>query len=164
MGWNKGLTKETSELVLKYSKSLKNGFESGRLKNPIKGKTLSEETKEKIRNSQINNLLNKYEKRFPRYNDKSIPVLDDISKEMGWNLQHAENGGEFRTELGFFVDAYDKEKNIVVEYDERKHYKDVKNNILTDKDKKRQDAIIKLLKCDFYRFNEVTGILWKANK
>lgn len=79
-------------------------------------------------------------------------------------MQHAKNGGEFQTEIGYFVDGYDKERNIVVEYDEKKHYKDAKNNILTDKDKKRQNAIIKLLKCDFYRFNEVTGKLWKVEK
>ena len=35
-----------------------------------------------------------------------------------------------------------KKKNIVVEYDEKKHYVDVDNNILKDKDIKRQTEII----------------------
>ena len=55
----------------------------------------------------------------------------------GWTIQHAENGGEFYTGIGYWLDAYDKEKNIALEYDEPKHYIDIKNNILREKDIKR---------------------------
>jgi len=48
---------------------------------------------------------------------------------------------------GYFLDAYDKEKNIVVEYDEARHYKDVENNILIDKDIECQNVIIEQLHC-----------------
>jgi hypothetical protein len=98
----------------------------------------------------------------PRYNSHAISVLEKIAKEKGWNLQHAENGGEFYTGIGYFVDAYDKEKNIVVEYDEKKHYDDVENNILREKDLKRQKEIIEHLYCEFWRYNETTKCLWKV--
>ena len=72
-----------------------------------------------------------------RYNKASIKVLEQIAKEHGWNIQHAENGGEFYTGIGYWLDAYDKEKNVVLEYDEPEHYKDAENNILREKDLKR---------------------------
>lgn len=97
-----------------------------------------------------------------RYNKQSIPILEQIAKEHGWNIQHAENGGEFYTGIGYFVDAYDKEKNIVLEYDEPRHYKDVENNILREKDLKRQKEIIEHLHCEYWRYNETTKCLWKV--
>jgi hypothetical protein len=62
----------------------------------------------------------------------------------------------------YYDDAYDKEKNIVVEYDEKKHYDDVENNILREKDLKRQKEIIEHLHCEFWRYNETTKCLWKV--
>lgn len=99
----------------------------------------------------------------PRYNKSSISILESIAKEHGWNIQHAENGGEFYTGIGYFVDAYDKEKNIVLEYDEPKHYVDVENNILREKDLKRQNEIIEHLHCEYWRYNEAMNVLWKVN-
>jgi hypothetical protein len=96
-----------------------------------------------------------------RYNKKSINYFDMLSKQMGWNLQHAENSGEFYTGIGYFVDAYDKDLNIVVEYDEPAHYIDVYNNILKEKDIYRMNLIIKHLNCEFYRYNEKTEQLIK---
>lgn len=64
--------------------------------------------------------------------------------------------------LGYFVDAYDKDKNIVIEYDEPYHYKDVEHNILCEDDLKRQKEIIDCLHCEFWRYNEKTKTLWKA--
>lgn len=124
-------------------------------------KNVSTETRIKLREAAL-----RYLKRTVgcshRYNKNSIPILESIAKEHGWNLQHAENGGEFYTGIGFYVDGYDKEKNIVVEYDEKDHYRDYRNNILRDKDIERQREIIEHLHCEFYRYNEATGILWKV--
>ena len=65
------------------------------------------------------------------------------------NLIHAENGGEFFIkELGYWVDAYDIDKNIVVEFNE-KHHKYQKN-----KDENRRNEIIDFLKCKFIILNE----------
>lgn len=99
----------------------------------------------------------------PRYNKLSIQILEEIAKEHGWNIQHAENGGEFYTGIGYFVDAYDKEKNIVLEFDEAAHYVDVENNVLREKDLIRQKNIIEHLHCEYWRFNSVTQKLWKVS-
>jgi len=51
-------------------------------------------------------------------------------------------------ELGYWVDGYDKENNIVYEYDEKRHkYK-------KDKDKQRQREIEEFLECEFIRIKE----------
>ena len=98
----------------------------------------------------------------PRYNKSAIPVLEQIAKEHSWNIQHAENGGEFYTGIGYFVDAYDKEQNVVLEYDEPAHYEDVENNILREKDLKRQNEIIEHFHCEYWRYNEKMKVLWKV--
>jgi len=85
-----------------------------------------------------------------------------LNEEKHWNLQHAENGGEVNC-LGYWLDGYDKELNIVFEYDEPKHYKDVTNNILKDKDIQRQNNIINKLNCQFWRYNEYLDLLYKVN-
>ena len=60
------------------------------------------------------------------------------------------NGGEFYIkELGYWVDGYDKDKNVVIEIDEKRHF-DINGN-LHKKDIKRQDEIMDLLKCKFIR-------------
>jgi hypothetical protein len=86
------------------------------------------------------------------FNPKACEYLNKLNEERGWNLQHALNGGEQRV-LRYWLDGYDKKKNIVVEYDEPLHkYK-------KEYDLNRQIEIIKFLNCDFYRYNEKTKIL-----
>lgn len=80
-GWAKGLTKETSNSVAKMANGLKQSYKTGKIKCVWKDKHLPEDIKEKIRNGQIKYLSNKYIDRFPRFNEKSISVLDKISKE-----------------------------------------------------------------------------------
>lgn len=150
-----------NELHTKSGQSHKNNLKTGKTIHNWCGKKHSEETKRKIRISTVNYLMNVKSSR-PRYNTNAPLVLEKIAKEKGWNLQHAENGGEFYTGIGYFVDAYDKEKNIVVEYDEKKHYDDVENNILREKDLKRQKEIIEHLHCEFWRYNETTKCLWEV--
>ena len=150
-----------NELHTKSGQSHKNNLKTGKTIHNWCGKKHSEETKRKIRISTVSYLMNVKSSR-PRYNTNAILVLEKIAKEKGWNLQHAENGGEFYTGIGYFVDAYDKEKNIVVEYDEKKHYDDVENNILREKDLKRQKEIIEHLHCEFWRYNETTKCLWEV--
>lgn len=118
-------------------------------------------TKQKMRKSACQYLLSKAANPC-RYNKRSIPILEQIAKEHGWNIQHAENGGEFYTGIGYFVDAYDKEKNVVLEYDEPTHYTDIENNILRKKDIIRQKEIIEHLHCEYWRYNEKTMVLWKV--
>ena len=88
---------------------------------------------------------------MPNYNISSISILEEIAKEMGiTDLQHAENGGEFFIkELGYFVDGYSKEKNVILEYDEPHHFNS--DGSLKESDIIRQKEIEEYLKCEFIR-------------
>ena len=86
---------------------------------------------------------------FCNYSKKACAYIDSLNAKLGWNLQHALNGGE--VQVGpYHLDGYDKERNIAFEYDEPKHdrkkYK--KHDIL------RAEYIINKLGCKFYRYNE----------
>jgi hypothetical protein len=115
-----------------------------------KGRMHSNESKLKMRISTLLDIETKYGNVFPNYNPNSIPIIEKRAKELGiTDLQHAENGGEYYIkELGYFVDGYSKEKNIVIEYDEKYHKRQ------TDKDKIRQMEITNYLNCEFIRITE----------
>lgn len=113
------------------------------------GKTHSEVTKQHMRIGALRYLAKTVGQIQPRYNVNSIDLIENYGKNNGYNFQHAENGGEYYIkELGYFVDAYDKEKNIVLEVDEPVHYK---NGKLCKKDILRQKQIKKFLGCKFIR-------------
>ena len=99
----------------------------------------------------------------PHYNKTACEYIDQLNKKLGWNLQHAENGGEIRI-VRYFPDGYDAKRNIVFEYDEPAHYVDIENNILRDKDIERQNYIIEKLGCEFYRYNESLDLFYKVSK
>lgn len=132
---------------LKISKSLKGKMVGD--KNPSK----RQDVRNKMRLSRINDLKSKYGQIWPNYNNNACKYFDKINDEFEWNLQHALNGGEFYIkELGYWVDAYDKNKNIVVEYDEPKHFN--VDGTLKQRDIDRMINIINLLKCEFWRYDE----------
>jgi len=114
----------------------------------------TEEWREKMRKSAL-----KRAKKQGRlsFNPRACEYFNKLNKKRKWNLQHALNGGEIEC-IGYSLDAYDKKRNIVVEYDEPHHYTIYGN--LKPKDKKRQNRIINELKCKFYRFNEKEGRLY----
>ena len=142
-------------------KTLSKKIHSGELIPFWKGRKHSSESCKKMRIKAIKRIFNLKGKFNCNYNKKSIQFFDNLSKEKGWNLQHAENGGEI-TVLGYWLDAYDKERNIVVEYDEPRHYIDIENNVLCEKDLKRQQEIINHLHGEFWRYNEKMKCLWKV--
>jgi hypothetical protein len=134
-------------------------------KNPFYGKTHTKETIDKIKKSlkitlQNEDIRNKMsisaKKRViengipaPNYNKKSIPIIEEYGAKNGYNFQHAENGGEYYIkELGYFVDGYDKEKNVVIEYYEPYHKRRI------EKDVERKNKIVKLLNCKFIEIKE----------
>ena len=95
---------------------------------------------------------------LPSFNPRACKYFDQLNQEKGWNLQHALNGGELKC-LGYWMDAYDKQRNIVVEYDEPYHnWKSIKKS-----DSKRQHTIFNILHCDFYRYNEKTKQLLQVH-
>jgi hypothetical protein len=118
------------------------------------GKKHTEATKNKMRVSTIKYIESLNGKLAPRYNQNSITKIEKVAKNLGiTDLQHAENGGEYYIkELGYFVDGYSKEKNVVIEYDEKHHF-DTNGN-LKEKDLLRQTEIQKFLGCSFIRLKD----------
>jgi len=78
MNWNKGLTKETSESVKKYSDKLKAKYKSGELIGSFKGKHHSLETRQKqsLKACERNNgfVKTKYYEVFCPYESKNVKV------------------------------------------------------------------------------------------
>lgn len=96
----------------------------------------------------------------PNYTPISCEYFEWLNKWNGWNGQYATNGGEyFVKDLGYWVDYYEPKENIVIEWDDPKHYDRYGN--LRSKDIIRMDEIKKLLQCTFFRYNGKTKELIK---
>jgi len=116
-------------------------------------KPKSEESKKKMRVSARKRLLKGLGPiAVPNYNPRACLEIDKLGNNLGYKFQHAmsQDGEFFIEELFYWVDGYDKEQNVVVEYDELHHnwsrYK--------ERDIIRQTEIIELLKCKFIRLVE----------
>ena len=164
MGWENKSLEEIQNICKKRGETIKEKYKSGEIISIWKGKNLPEDMKEKIRISTIKYIENlpNYNGTKARYSHKACEYINKLNNEKHWNLQHAENGGEISI-YGYFVDGYDKDLNIIFEYDEVYHYQDKENNILKDKDIKRQQNIINKLNCEFWRYNEYLNLLYKVN-
>jgi len=130
--WKKNATAAMKKIRYKYWTSVG--------KNPMD----NPKSVRKLRLKRIDELISKHGI-SPNYNPSSISIIEAKAKELDIvDLQHAENGGEFYIkELGYWVDGYSKEKNIVIEYYESFHT----NRI--EKDKIRQNEITTHLGCEF---------------
>lgn len=114
-----------------------------------KGRATSEETKQKMRVAAIARMERNMGQVKPNYSPEACGLIEEYGKRHGYNFRHAENGGEFHVkELGYFVDGYDTEKNVVIEVDESYHYQGGK---LRKKDMRRQQKIERHLNCKFIR-------------
>lgn len=124
-----------------------------------KGQVRSEETKYKIRLATIRDLQDKgITGAVKNYNPMACKFIDDLNKEKGWNLQHALNGGEIEL-YGYFVDGYDKERNIIFEYDEPEHKKGYK----IKRDLIRQENLLKeITPTLFIRYDEMNNKLYEV--
>jgi hypothetical protein len=121
------------------------------------GIKLTDEQKQKMRLSKMAHLKKCYGQLSPFYNPLACQYFNKLMEETNTHIQHAENGGEFYIpELGYWVDGYDEINNAIYEFDERHHFDAFGN--LKDKDIRRQNEIVKLLKCQFHRikFNMVS--------
>jgi|15BtaG_2_1085339.scaffolds.fasta_scaffold04452_2 hypothetical protein len=86
----------------------------------------------------------------PNYNSEACKLIDEYGKQNGYNFQHAENGGEYHIkELGYWVDGYDKDKNVIIEVDEKHHFNSAGE--LKEKDIQRQKELEEHLRCKFIR-------------
>jgi hypothetical protein len=163
-----GLNKETCPRVAKAANTLAQRFKSGELipnqkgkPGTFLGKSHTEESKAKIRISTLKYLEDTVGLR-PRYNINACRYIDSLNTKFKWHLQHAENGGE-QFVCGYFLDGYDSKLNIAFEYDEPKHYLDIVNNILCERDVSRMRFIIEELGCRFIRYNERLDLLYEIN-
>lgn len=125
--------------------------------NPFYGKKHTDDSRRKMRISACKRVLELQRSNDGRLNNigkGEIQYFDKLEKERGWNgiRQY------FIEELGYFVDYYEPTHNIVVEYDEPRHYK---NGNLRPNDIRRMNEIIKYLKCTFLRYKEYNKELIK---
>jgi len=82
----------------------------------------------------------------PNFNPNACVLIEEYGKQNGYNFQHALNHGEYYIkELGYWVDGYDSEKNVVIEFYEEWHRKTKQK----EKDQKRKELIMKTLNCKF---------------
>lgn len=116
----------------------------------------TEETKKKIRLSQIESLKRRFGSGVcPTYNKIACHRIDDYGKQHGYSFQHALNGGEFYIkELGYWVDGYDKDRNAVIEYYEKQHRRTKSQT----RDQQRMNEIVGLLGCEFIILKEWESI------
>jgi len=85
---------------------------------------------------------------YPNYNPNACKIITEYGRQNGYKFQHALKGGEYHIkDLGYWVDGYDKEKNVVIEIDEHHHNKPSQR----EKDIRRQKEIEKHLGCKFIR-------------
>lgn len=155
------LSVKNTDRNLKISKALKNKPKSIEHRKKLsqnhvdisgnKNPSKRPDVRKKLRLATINNIkkYSKDRKINPNYNPVACKYFNNLMKEHKIFIQHAENYGEYYIKgLGYFVDGYDKENNIVYEYDERAHFKLDK---LKESDVVRQQEIMNFLKCKFIR-------------
>ena len=156
---------------LKPSTILKLKKICGGKNHPNYGKRLSEFTKQKISDSHkkenlsqqnitnyrigaMNRIL-RQKKRGARgycnYNEMACGFFDKLNEVKNWKGIHALNGGEYVVkELGYFLDYYEPEKNVVIEWDESYHRKKKQ----MEKDEQKERLVRKLFGCRFYRVKQ----------
>lgn len=150
----KGVFEMTKDIKDKISKSLigisqsKETIEKRRKK--LIGKTRNDVTKTKMRLARIDQINKLHGQAIPNYNPDSIKIIEKTAEKHGiTDIQHAENGGEFYVKgLGYWVDGYSSNKNIVIEYYENRHLR------TKDRDIKRKQEIIQKLNCNFIEIKE----------
>lgn len=95
---------------------------------------------------------------FPSFNRNACKFFDRLNERLGWNGQHALNGGE-REISGYSVDYFVPDLNLVIEWDEESHFRD-QPTIQHDLARQRNilDTGVKM-----YRIREKYGKLTRAD-
>lgn len=118
--WNKGLTKETDKRVATAAATLKNGFKSGRLVSPQKGKPHTDEEKKKISEAR-----RKYLQEHP----EKVPYLLNHSSKMSYPEQYFKELFEkehiplqYHKQIGIYqLDFYNEDLMKYIEIDGETH-------------------------------------------
>lgn len=89
--------------------------------------------------------------------EKACKYIDELNVQQGWELQHGLNGGE--KQVGpYFLDGYDKKRNIAFEYFEKAHHKNPKKE---ERDVSRARFIKNELNCKFFIYDELSDSLYE---
>ena len=127
--------------------------------NPFYGRKHTLESRRKMRLSTINKKMQRNKLgQIANVNPKETDYFKKMESEFGWNgIFYGKQDKQMHLDdLGYFPDYYEPNLNIVVEYDEPRHY--IQSN-LREKDIIRMNEIKDHLKCKFYRYNEKTDEL-----
>ena len=148
---------------------------SNRMKNPdiiqkLKSYVWTDEQRKKhlnaIRNPKRLRKLREYRLRqlaqsgtFPSYNTSACEFFDYVNDSLGWSGKHALNGGEHPI-VGYSADYYNQSENLVIEWDEERHFRGKK---IREKDVIRQKHILDT-GVKMYRIREKTGEVSKVDE
>lgn len=113
----------------------------------LKGKQKSVAHRMKLKEARIAELKATYGQIFPNYNKSACAIFDQLNLQLGLSGAHAENGGEVQIGV-FWLDFYDANRNLVIEYDEVHHKYRKQKDII------KESFIKDTLKCKFLRINE----------
>ena len=113
--------------------------------------------REKFRQLHHNRVISRSGQITPNYNPLACRLFDEINREMGWNGQHAENGGEYQIR-GWFLDYYESTQNVVIEFDETYHTRTRRQK----KDLLKEAEVKETLGCKFYRITPENMNNWRS--
>ena len=160
------LTEETKLKISKGNKGKLAGDKNPscrseiRAKRSISIKKSFEDPKRRLANRiALNKKMKMTGKPFTNFNITACNYFDFLNMYCGYNGNHALYHGEFII-CGYHLDYYDKNLNIVIEWDEDNHYN--KDGTLIEKDIRRQREIIENLNCEFYRIKQKTMDIFKV--
>lgn len=146
-----------SRASVEYKEKLSNALKNSQKRKEVMQSKEYRDLRRKLACEQIQHNLeilgkNDSKRHFiPNFNIKACQYFDKLMVETNTNIQHALNGGEYCIkELGYFVDGYDKENNIVYEFDEAYH----NTKKQKEEDLIREEKIKQFLKCKFIRIKE----------
>jgi len=123
--------------------------------NPFYGKTHTEKSKTDMRLAAIKRFSTTKRKNghLAAIGKNEVKYFTELEKNNGWDgIFYGKCKSQYHVEtLGYFLDYYEPTKNIVVEYDEPRHYV---GGMLKQKDVNRMITIKTHLGCRFLRYNE----------
>ena len=119
------------------------------------GKEASETTREKLRMIRLEKV--KEMGGFPSFNKAACDFMNELSGKLGFHFRHAMNGGE-AVICGYSVDGYDRDKNVVFEYDESRH----ENLTRKMKDMRREERMRNKVGCEILRYSERFNKLYQS--
>jgi hypothetical protein len=162
--------KYSQDVVQKRLNTLKDRFPGGYNHTEEVKQKISEHMKinnpmfnDEIKSRVKNTLFRKYGGWFAaspvNYNKNACEIFDLINETFGWDGQHAEYKGEKIVD-GFYLDYYEPNRNIVIEYDEAHH----KRPKVKEKDRIKEKCVRKKLGCEIIRFTDKDTIENILNK